>query len=206
MGSHESKSILEYVHSNLWGPEKTKTHGGNAYFLSIVDDYSRKVWVYLLKNKSDAFSKFKQWKILIENLTDEKLKTLRTDNGLEFYNDEFGTFCRECGIQRHTSVRKTPQQNGVAERMNRALLNKSRCMLFNSGLSKTFWGEAVLTAAYLVNRCSSSAINFKTLEEMWKGKPPDLSHLRVFGCSVYTHQSGGKLEPRAIKCVFLGYP
>ena len=93
------------------------------------------------------------------------MKTLRTDNGLEFCNEKFSEYCKTSGIQRHRTVRKTPQQNGVAERMNRTLLDKSRCMLFNAGLPKTFWEEAVMTAAYLVNRCPSSAIEFKTPEE-----------------------------------------
>jgi transposase InsO family protein len=205
-GTHNSKRILEYVHSDLWGPEKISTHGGCSYFLSIVDDYSRKVWIYLLKNKNDAFTKFKHWKLLVENLTNEKLKTLRTDNGLEFCNNEFDLYCKENGLQRHRTVRITPQQNGVAERMNRTILNKVRCMLLQSGLSQGFWGEAALTAVHLINRSPSRAIEGKTPEEKWSGKPPNLSHLKVFGCAAYAHQSIGKLEPRALKCVFLGYP
>ena len=81
-----------------------------------------------------------------------------------------------------------------------------RSMLFSVNLPKTFWAEAILTAAYLVNQCPSTAIEFKTLEDKWNGKPPDLSHLRIFGCSAYAHQGEGKLEPRALKCLFLGYP
>ena len=162
--------------------------------------------MFLIKNKSDAFEKFKSWKILVENLTDKRLKTLRTDNGLEFCNDVFDKYCKSEGIPRHHTVRKTPQQNGVAERMNRTLLDKSGCMLFSAGLPKNFWGEAVVTAAYLVNRSPSSAIEFKTPEEVWTGKTPDISHLRVFGCSAYAHQKEGKLDPRAVKCVFLGFP
>jgi transposase InsO family protein len=206
VGKHQSTQVLEYIHSDLWGPSRTATHGGNLYFLSIIDDFSRKVWVYLLKNKNQAFKKFKEWKLLMENLTDKKVKTLRTDNGLEFCNSEFDTFCTREGIQRHKTVRLTPQQNGVAKRMNRTLLNKARSMLFNAGLSKAFWGEAIVAAAYLINRCPSSAIEFKTPEEKWSNKPPDLQHLRVFGCTAFAHQNQGKLESRSIKCVFLGYP
>lgn len=142
----------------------------------------------------------------MEKQTDRKVKVLRTDNGLEFCNDLFNHYCKEQGIMRHKSVRHTPQQNGVAERMNRTLLNKSRCMLFSSGLSKGFWGEAVVTAAYLINRCPCSAINLKTPGEVWSGNPPDLSNLRVFGCAAYAHQNIGKLEIRVVKGVFLGYP
>ena len=91
----QSKSIdvLEYVHADLWGPSSVATYGGNHYFHSIIDDYSRKVWVLLLKQKSDVFEKFKAWKILIENQTGKKIKTLRTDNGLEFCNKQMDDLC-----------------------------------------------------------------------------------------------------------------
>ena len=78
--------------------------------------------------------------------------------------------------------------------------------MFSSGLPKKFWGEAVMTAAYLVNRSPSTAIEFLTPEQKWSNKIPDLSNLRVFGCTAYAHQSEGKLQPRSIKGVFLGYP
>ncbi|KAK0608121.1 hypothetical protein LWI29_025797 [Acer saccharum] len=132
---HTSKQILEYVHSNLWGPSKVPTHGGNRYFLSLIDDHSRKVWIYLLKSKDQAFESFKAWKRLAENQTSKKLKVLRTDNGLEFCNMEFNSFCDDQGILRHRTVRHTPQQNGVAERMNRTILDKVRCLLIGSSLS-----------------------------------------------------------------------
>ena len=87
--------------------------------------------------------------------------------------------------------------------MNRTLLDR---VIYSSSLSKHFWGEAVLTACYLVNRTPSSAIDLKTLEELWSGKPSNYDHLRIFGCTTYVHQSEGKLEQRSIKCIFLGYP
>ena len=129
---------MDYLYSDLWGPEKVKSHGGNSYFLSIVDDYSRKVWVFLLRSKDQALAKFRDWKTLVENKSSRKVKALRTDNGLEFCNLEFDKFCSEQGILRHRTVRNTPQQNGVAERMNRTLLDKVRCLLITSNLPKTF--------------------------------------------------------------------
>lgn len=90
--------------------------------------------------------------------------------------------------------------------MNRTLLDKVRYMLIGSGVPKVLWGEAVMTASYIVNRTPSSALGDKTPEELWTGHVPDYSHLRIFGCAAYSHQSIGKLEPRAQKCVFLGYP
>ncbi|OAE31211.1 hypothetical protein AXG93_4188s1020 [Marchantia polymorpha subsp. ruderalis] len=124
-GKHMSTQVLEYIHSDLWGSSRTATHGGNLYFLSIIDDFSRKVWIYLLKHKNQTFQKFKEWKILVENLIEKRVKFLRTGNGLEFCNAEFDKFCANEGIQRHKTVKLTPQQNGVAERMNSLCSSKS---------------------------------------------------------------------------------
>ena len=92
--SHRTSRPLDYVHADLWGPEKHSTFGGSKYFLSLVDDYSRKVWIYPLKAKSETFGKFRIWLKSVENQLDKKLKTLRTDNGLEFCNSEFDNFCK----------------------------------------------------------------------------------------------------------------
>ncbi|KAK9066710.1 hypothetical protein SSX86_014033 [Deinandra increscens subsp. villosa] len=205
-GKHTTKGILEYVHADLWGPARTQTLGGGRYFLSIVDDYSRRVWVYVLRNKSDAYQRFKDWMALVENQTGRRVKKLRTDNGLEFCNELFGKMCKRAGIGRHLTIPGTPQQNGLVERMNRTLLNKVRCMLISSGMPKGFWGEAVSTAAYLVNRSPSSALNMKVPMEVWSGSKVEYSTLRVFGSICYAHITQDKLEARAVKCVFLGYP
>ncbi|WVZ00077.1 hypothetical protein V8G54_026146 [Vigna mungo] len=204
-GKHSTERPFEYVHADLWGPARTLTHGGGAYFLSIIDDFSRRVWIYVLKNKSETFQKFKEWHTQIENQLGCRLKCLRTDNGLEFVSEEFNGFCKEKGIRRHRTVVGTPQQNGLAERMNRTILVRVRCMLLGSGLSKAFWGEAANTAVYLINRSLSSALNFKTPMEVWSGRPTDYSHLRVFGSLAFAHVRGDKLDSRAAKCIFLGY-
>ena len=97
----------------------------------------------------------------------KKIKRLHTDNGMEFCSSEFDEFFRDEGIARHQIVHHTPQENGVAERMNRTLLERTRCMLLNAGLSKYSWADVVSTACYLVNRSPASYIDFKTLEEVW---------------------------------------
>ncbi|KAL5740548.1 hypothetical protein ACOSQ2_029728 [Xanthoceras sorbifolium] len=203
---HRTKGTLDYIHSDLWGPARVPSKGGARYMLTFIDDYSRKVWVYFLKHKNDVFATFKQWKALVEKQTGRKIKRLRTDNGLEFCQGDFNEFCKNEGIVRHLTVRGTPQQNGVAERMNRTLLEKVRCMLSNSGLSKDFWAEAASTACHLVNRSPSTAIGIKTPEELWSGKPAEYSDLKVFGCPAYAHVNDGKLEPRSKRCIFIGYP
>ncbi|GJV45101.1 retrotransposon protein, putative, ty1-copia subclass [Tanacetum coccineum] len=201
-----TQGVIDYVHSDLCGPSQLESLGGKRYFLSIVDDYSRRVWVYILRFKHEAFEKFKEWKQLVENQTGRTVKKLRTDNGLEFCNREFKQLCIESKIARHLTVAGTPQQNGLAERMNRTLMDKVRCLLIQSGLPKTFWAEATCTAAYLINRSPSTAIEKKTPMEMWSGHPSDYGMLRTFGCVAYSHVKQGKIESRAVKCILLGYP
>ncbi|RVW21953.1 Retrovirus-related Pol polyprotein from transposon TNT 1-94 [Vitis vinifera] len=138
--------------------------------------------------------------------TGRKVKKLRTDNGLEFLSNDFNSLCQKEGIARHRTVRYTPQQNGLAERMNRTILERVRCMLSSSGLSKVFWAETAETAVHLINRSPSSALQFKTPQEKWTGKAARLSTSQSFWMhSLCTHQTD-KLEPRAVKCIFLGYP
>ena len=122
---HRTKSTLDYVHLDLWGPSRETSVEGSRYLLTIIDDYSRKVWVFFLKSKDAAFGEFKDWKTMIEKQTGKQVKRLRTDNGLEFVKDEFTSFCKKFGIVRHRTCAGRPQQNGVAERMNRTLLEKA---------------------------------------------------------------------------------
>ena len=133
---------MDYAHCDLWGPANPATMGGGKYFMSIIDYFSRKVWVFILKEKSEAFVRFREWCVEMKLKRGTMLKCLRTDNGLEFLSKDFEKFRKENGIQRHRTVPGNPQQNGVVERMNRTLLEKVRCMLFSSGLPKEFWGEA----------------------------------------------------------------
>ncbi|KAH9722760.1 Integrase catalytic domain-containing protein [Citrus sinensis] len=135
---HNTKGTLDYIHSDLWGPAQIESLGGACYFLSMIDDFSR--------------------------MTNRKVRRVRTDNGLEFCNKQFDDLCEKSGIQRHKTVRHTPQQNGLAERINRTLMERVR----------------------------------------WK--LADYTQLRIFGCTAYAHIKQGKLEPRALKCAFPGYP
>ncbi|KAL0328156.1 UNVERIFIED_CONTAM: Retrovirus-related Pol polyprotein from transposon TNT 1-94 [Sesamum calycinum] len=98
----------------------------------------------------------------VENQTGRKFKYLRSDNGTEYTDSQFKRFCEEHGIQRHFSVRKTPQQNGVAERMNRSLTERARWLRLNAGLPKSFWAEAVSMVCYLINRSSRASLGGKS--------------------------------------------
>lgn len=204
---HTTRDKLEYIHSDLWGsPSVPNTLGNCQYFISFTDDFTRKVWLFLMKKKDEAFTKFVEWKKMVELQTGKKVKRLRTDNGLEFCNHEFDGFCRREGIVRHRTCTYTPQQNGIAERLNRTIMNKVRSMLSESGLGQEFWGEAASTAVFLINRSPSTALDFGIPEEKWTNSLPDYSGLKRFGCVSYVHSDQGKLNPRAKKGVFLGYP
>ena len=135
------------------------------------------------------------------------MKKLETDNGLEFWSGEFNEFCKNHGIARHKTIPRNPQQNGVAERMNMTLLERARCMISNAGLwhQRDLWVEAASIACYLVNRSPHSTLDFKVPEEIWSGNLVDYSNLRIFGCPAYAHVNDGKLAPRAVECIFLGY-
>lgn len=202
-----SKVILELVHSDVWQAPFISL-GGAKYFVSFIDDYSRRCWVYPIKSKADVFSVFKVFKARVELESEKKIKCLRTDNGGEYTGDVFSQFCKVEGIKRQFTTSYTPQQNGVAERMNRTLLERTRAMLGAASLEKKFWAEAVNTACYVINRSPSTAIELKTPMEMWTGKPVDYSDLHIFGSPVYVmynNQETTKLDPKSRKCVFLGY-
>ncbi|KAI5339351.1 hypothetical protein L3X38_018623 [Prunus dulcis] len=106
---NRSKEQLSYIHSDVWGPAPTKSNGGVRYFVTFMDDFSRKVWVYFMKQKSEIFAKFKEWKTEIENQTGRKIKYLRSDNGGEYTINEFTDYCKQEGIIRHFTVKKNPQ-------------------------------------------------------------------------------------------------
>ncbi|KAK3008579.1 hypothetical protein RJ639_014578 [Escallonia herrerae] len=163
--SHTSKGVLDYVHMDVWGPIKHVSNGGAHYFVTFIDDFSRKVWVYSMKHKSEVFDVFKQWKARVKNHTGKKLKYFRSNNGMEYKDDEFLQFCKDKDIIRHFSVKRTPEHNGVAERMNRTLLEQARCMGMNASLPKSFWAEVVNTTCYLINRSPIFAINHQVLKE-----------------------------------------
>jgi hypothetical protein len=199
---------LELVHTDVWGPAAVSSIGGKSYFVTFIDDHSRKVWVYFLKQKSEVYEVFKKWKAMVENETGLKIKKLRSDNGGEYEDTGFKRFCFENGIRLERTVPGTPQQNGVAERMNRTLTERARSMRIQSGLPKQFWAEAINTAAYLINRGPSVPLEQRIPEEVWSGKEVNLSWLKVFGCTAYVHISDharGKLDPKSLKCTFIGY-
>lgn len=203
-----AQAKLEVIHSDICGPMEVPSLGGAHYYVTFIDDFTRKVFVYILNKKSDVFEKFKEFKALVENQLDLKIKTLRTDNGNEYLSNEFRDFLKKSGISHQTTTPYTPQQNGLAERMNRTLLERARCMLLNAQLQKQYWAEAISTAAYITNRCPTRVIEFSTPEEKWSGRRPDITNLKVFGCEAMVHvpkEKSKKWDSKANKMIFIGY-
>ena len=182
------------------------SHGGSRYFITFTDDYSRYSMTYFLKKKSEALEKFKE---TAENETGVKNKALRSDRGGGYLSQEFKDYFKQCGIRSESTAAYSPQQNGVAERLNRTLVEATRSMMHQSGLSHSFWAEAVSTATYVRNRMVTTALECgKTPYQLWHGEKSNLEHIRVFGCAVYVHVPDGerrKLDKKAQKLRFIGY-
>ena len=178
---------------------------GHRYFLTVVDDYSRHTWLFLLKHKYEVASCIKRFITLVENQFSCTVKAIRTDNGSEF---NLQSFYQLKGILHQTSCVATPQQIGVMERKHQDILNITRALLFQSSLLRIFWNFATAHAVYLLNHIPRSALNNKTPFEMLLGKLPDLTSLKVFGCKYYAstlpnHRT--KLDPRARACINIGH-
>ncbi|GBL86962.1 Retrovirus-related Pol polyprotein from transposon TNT 1-94 [Araneus ventricosus] len=149
-----TKSVLDKVHMDLWGPAPINSLGGSKYFLSIIDDFSRKIDVFTLKSKSEVFSIFKEYLSRVQRELGRKLKSVRTDNGMEFCHKDFETFLRDLGIRIERTSFYTPELNGIAERFNRSIMEAVRTMLQDSGLQPRFWAEALHAYVHTKNRCS----------------------------------------------------
>ncbi|KAD3068893.1 hypothetical protein E3N88_36773 [Mikania micrantha] len=202
-----STEKLELIHTDLCGPITPASQSGKRYVLVFIDDLTRKTWVYLLQFKHESFDAFKRFKVAVENESGCKIKALRSDRGGEFNSQSFNEFCAQSGIKRQLTAAYTPQQNGVAERRNRTIMNMVRCSLTDKKVPKCFWPEAVNWAVHVLNRCITRALDDKVPEEMWSGKKPNVEYFRVFGCIGHVHipsQFRSKLDARSHKCVLLG--
>ncbi|CAH9090143.1 unnamed protein product [Cuscuta epithymum] len=199
---------FELIHCDIWGPYRCDSISGARYFLSIVDDFTRGVWVYLMKNKSEVSQLLIQFCNMIYTQFEQKVKRVRADNGVEFQTNNLIDYYGRTGILLETSCTDTPQQNGVVERKHRHILEIARALRFQSGLPIDFWGECILTAVYIINRLPSPVIFNKSPFEMLFGKLPNYDHLRVFGCLVYAHDNKrkDKFSERGSPCIFIGYP
>lgn len=175
--------------------------------LTIIDDYSRYCYIYLIKNKSDAPSCIKEFVEMTKTTFGKKPKIIRSDRGREYINDILISYMKKEGIRAQYTAPYSPQQNSVAERKNRTLIEMTRCMLIESGLNKKYWGEAIHTANYLLNRLPSQSIK-STAYELWFSKKPDVRNIQIFGSAAYAHIpkiQRKKLDDKAEKLIFVGY-
>lgn len=207
-----SNRILELIHTDVCGPVSTPGTDGTRYFVTFTDDYSRASMVYCMRNKSDVLDKFREYVEMAEAQHGCKISKLRSDNGGEYTSNDFKSFCKSKGIQISYTAPYNPEMNSISERLNRTLQEKALSMLLAAGLERKYWNEAILAANYIKNRCPTSAYGRqfidKTPGELWYGKKPDLSHIRVFGSICYNHipsEKRKKFEAKASKCILLGY-
>lgn len=198
---------LELIHTDLCGPVTPTSQSGKRYLMVLVDDYSRKTWIYFLTKKSEAFETFKVFKNLVEKEAKTVIRGLRTDRGGEFCSDKFNQFCKDNGIKRQLTAAYTPQQNGVAERRNRTIMNMVHCLLSEKELPRFLWPDAARWTAHILNRSLTKAVKGSVPEERWTGTKPTISYFRVFGSVAHVHipvQKRIKLDDRSHKCILLG--
>ncbi|CAJ2656651.1 unnamed protein product [Trifolium pratense] len=199
--------VLQLVHSDICGPMNPTSNSNKRYFITFTDDFSRKTWVYFLKEKSEALEMFRKFKARVEKEKNQPIQCLRTDRGGEYTSSEFVNLCESNGIKRQLTAAYTPHQNGVSERRNITIMNMVRSMLTNKNVPKTFWPEAVNWSVHILNRCPTFSVKNMTPEEAWCGHKPAVDHFRVFGSIAYVHvpdQKRKKLDNKGEKCVLLG--
>ncbi|KAK9076273.1 hypothetical protein SSX86_004606 [Deinandra increscens subsp. villosa] len=202
-----ASSPLELVHADICGPITPVSNGGNRYFMLIVDDFSRYMWVYMIKTKDEAFNCFKSFKSRVEKETKYKVRMLRTDRGGEFNSFVFKKYCEDAGIRRQTTAPYTPQQNGVVERRNRTVMEMTRSMLKSMKVPETLWGEAVRHTVYVLNMLPTKGVKGLTPYEAWKKRKPTVQYLKVFGCIAHVKRITGhlsKLDDRSRAMVYVG--
>lgn len=198
---------LEIIHSDVCGPFQ-KQSDRKRYFITFIDDFTRMVFVYGLKEKGQAFDAFTSFKSLVENQTDQKIKQLWTDNGREYENTNFKNICEKFGIVHHKTVPHTPELNGVAERMNRTLCESARCMLIQSGLPQNYWLYAIKHATKIRNMCPSRSVTDNGIPlELWTNQTIDHRKLHIFGTTCIVKDRNptiGKFDPRGKELTYIG--
>ncbi|GJS17236.1 ribonuclease H-like domain-containing protein [Tanacetum coccineum] len=199
---------LELLHMDLFGPVSVESINKKKYCLVVTDDCSKFSWVFFLAYKDETYDMLHDLIVGLENKLRHKVKTIRCDHGTEFKNQLMNEFCAKKGIKREYSIARTPQQNGVAERKNRTLIEAARTMLADSLLPIQFWAEAVNTACYVLNRVLVTKPQMKTPYEILMGRSPNISFMRPFGCPLTilnTLDHLGKFDGKSEEGYLLGY-
>src|ERR1700678_315773 len=191
-------TVGEEIHSDLWGPAPVESINHKRYYVSFTDDYSRDTNVYFLHTKDETFNAYQTYEAWLSNQFEAKIKSLRSDRGGEYLSVEFSAHLKKVGTVRRLTAHDTPEHNGVAERLNRTLLEKVRPMLHESDLPKFLWAEATAHAVYLKNRTWTRTIGDTTPFELLNGHKPSVGNLQPWGCKVRVHNTTGtKLDGRS---------
>ena len=200
---------LQLIHSDVFGPVSPTSYDKKRYVVTFIDDCTHFTVAYAMEAKSETFHYFKVFEAMATAHFGTKICRFRCDNGGEYISTEMQKHFESNGIQFEFTIRYTPQQNGLAERMNRTILEKARCMLLDSKVNKTLWTEAVRTAVYLINRSPTSVLDCKVPAYLWYSEDPNYKKLKVFGCIAYLkipkELIAGKLDSRTEKCLMMGY-
>lgn len=205
---HRQKEKLGLIHSDICGPMKNESLGGAKYFATFIDDFSRYTETVMLRQRSDILTAFKKYKKRVEKETGCVIKRLRTDNAKEYTSKEFKKFLEDEGIARQLTVEYTPQQNGVAERANRTLVEMARCLMIQAKLPDSLWAESINTATFLRNRCPTKALENKTPFEAWFDEKPYVGFLRIIGSKAIALNKSGqhkKFGPKGHEYILVGY-
>src|SRR3954470_8271304 len=202
-----ANDLLEIIHTDVCGPMKIKARNKYHYFLTFTDVLSRYGYIYLMKHKSEIFEKFKEFQSEVENHRDKKIKFLRSDRGDEYLSYEFGLQLKQCEIVSPLTPPGTPQHNGASERHNRTLLDIVQSMMSLTDLPLSFLGLCIKDSCIHVKKGHHLKSVETTQYELWFGKKPKLSFLKVWGCDAYVKKfHPNKLKPKSEKYVFIGYP
>ena len=199
---------LQLIHTDVCGPIKPSSIEGFRYFLTFTDDYTRFSQVYVLSSRTQVYEKFLEYKAYVENHHNDKIKTLRSDNGTEYTSNQFKDFLYKCGIRHELTNPHTPQQNGVAERFNRTINEGVRAVLLESRLPASLWPYAVNYMTMVKNCVPHSATNFQVPYKLWNNLDPPYELFHPFGCPVvaWNPVSEGKFAPTGIRGRLVGYP
>lgn len=206
--NRRTEGLFEMVHVDLWGPYSVENVCSVKYMLTIVEDFSRMIWIYLLNSKDQVAGILRDYVVMIKTQFHKDIQQVRSDNGSEFVNKRVYDLFAQNGILHQRSCPYTPQQNGVVERRHRSLMNTARALMFCSGLPMKFWPHSLLMATWLSNRTPSRVIDWNTPYEILFMDQPDFSMLKPFGClahAVDLSPTRGKFDSRSIRSVFLGY-
>ncbi|KAM2656151.1 hypothetical protein EV1_011694 [Malus domestica] len=199
---------LEVIHSDVWGPSSTVSVEGYKYYVTFVDECTRFTWIFPLINKSEVFSIFAQFYQFLKTQFSAPIKVFQSDGGGEYSSHQFKHFLLAKGIVHNKSCPYTPEQNGLVERKHRHILETAITLLQNASMPSKYWFHACAASVYLINRMPCQTLHMSSPYKCLFGRPPQISHLKIFGCACYPlfkPYNTTKLQPKTTQCVFIGY-